>query len=291
VTDRTIGPALVGPGQPVYLVGEIGINHNGSVDLALELVDAAKEAGFNAVKFQKRTPRICVPPGQWDLPRQTPWGDMTYLEYRHRLEFDHAAYQAIDAHCRAVGIAWFASPWDVPSVEFLEQFDPPAHKIASPCLTDTELLKAVNATGRTVILSTGMSTMEQVHQAVRHLDQGRLILTHATSSYPAKPAELNLRMVQTLARAYPGVPVGYSGHETGLQATVAAVALGACLLERHITLDRAMWGTDQAASVEPEGMRRLVRDVRVVEMALGDGVKAVYPSELAAMVKLRRTDQ
>ena len=183
---------------------------------------------------------------------------------------------------------WFASPWDVPSVDFLEAADPPAHKIASACLTDDELLTRVRDTGRTVILSTGMSTLEQIRHAVDVLGREKLILCHTTSSYPAPPAELNLRMIHTLMHAYPDVPIGYSGHEIGLQTTVAAVALGACFVERHITLDRANWGSDQAASVEPGGLQRLVRDIRIVESALGDGVKQVYDSELPVLKKLRR---
>lgn len=285
---RRIGERLVGPGQPVYVIGEIGINHNGDLRTALALIDQAKAAGMDAVKFQKRTPEVCTPREMWDLERDTPWGRMTYLEYRHRVEFDAEQYRQIDEYCREVGIDWFASPWDPESVDFLGAFNPPAHKVASASLTDDDLLRALRATGRTVILSTGMSTPEQIRHAVEVLGSRNIVLLHATSTYPAPPEQLNLRVIDTLAAEYPNVPIGYSGHEVGLQTTLCAVALGACMVERHITLDRAMWGSDQSASVEPEGMRRLVRDIRVIETALGDGVKQLYPGELAAMKKLRR---
>lgn len=285
---RRIGDNLVGPGQPVYVIGEIGINHNGEVSTALALIDQAKAAGMDAVKFQKRTPEVCTPLDQWDVERDTPWGRMTYLAYRHRVEFGEQEYRRIDDHCRRIGITWFASPWDVESVDFLAAFEPPALKVASASLTDDVLLRALRATGRTVILSTGMSTPEQIRHAVEVLGSRNTIVCHATSTYPAPVDQLNLRMINTLQAEYPNVPVGYSGHEVGLQTTLCAVALGACVIERHITLDRAMWGSDQSASVEPEGMRRLVRDIRVLEQSLGDGVKRVYPGELTAMRKLRR---
>ncbi|MFD8995740.1 N-acetylneuraminate synthase family protein [Streptomyces abikoensis] len=285
---RLLGDRPVGPGHPVYVTGEIGINHNGDLATALALVDAAADAGCDAVKFQKRTPEICTPRDQWDVERDTPWGRMTYIDYRHRVEFGEDEYRAIDEHCARRGIAWFASPWDVESVAFLEKFDVPAHKVASASLTDDELLRTLRATGRTVVLSTGMSTPKQIRHAVEVLGSDNVVLCHATSTYPAKAAELNLRVVNTLMAEYPNVPIGYSGHETGLQTTLAAVALGAAFVERHITLDRAMWGSDQAASVEPGGLSRLVRDIRVVEESLGDGVKRVYDSELGPMRKLRR---
>ncbi|MEU8772491.1 N-acetylneuraminate synthase family protein [Streptomyces sp. NPDC048606] len=285
---RRIGNREVGPGRPTYVIGEIGINHNGDLASALALIDAAADAGCDAVKFQKRTPEICTPRDQWDIERDTPWGRMTYIDYRHRVEFGEDEYRAVDAHCAERGIDWFASPWDTEAVTFLEKFDVPTHKVASASLTDDELLLALRATGKTVILSTGMSTPQQIRHAVEVLGSENTVLLHATSTYPAKAEELNLRVVNTLQDAYPNVPIGYSGHETGLQTTLAAVALGACVIERHITLDRAMWGSDQAASVEPGGLTRLVRDIRTIETALGDGVKRVYDSELAPMRKLRR---
>jgi sialic acid synthase SpsE len=285
---RKLGDRLVGPGRPVYVTGEIGINHNGELDNALALIDAAVEAGCDAVKFQKRTPEICTPRDQWDIERDTPWGRMTYIDYRHRVEFGEDEYRAIDEYCRKRGIHWFASPWDTEAVDFLERFDVPAHKVASASLTDDELLRRLRATGRTVILSTGMSTPKQIRHAVEVLGSENVLLCHATSTYPAKAEELNLRVINSLQAEYPNVPIGYSGHETGLQTTLAAVALGAVFVERHITLDRAMWGSDQAASVEPQGLARLVRDIRIIEQSLGDGVKRVYDSELGPMKKLRR---
>lgn len=284
-----IGARKVGDGEPVFVVAEIGINHNGSLELAKRLIDAAIEAGCDAVKFQKRTPEKCVPEGQRDLVRETPWGLMTYLDYRRRLEFGREEYGEIDSYCRARSIPWFASCWDVESVDFMEEFSPVCHKVASACLTDEVLLRRLRSTGRPLMVSTGMSTLEEIDRAVEILGTEGLILMHTTSTYPCDPGELNLRMIPELRRRY-GVPVGYSGHEVGLQTTVAAVALGACAVERHLTLDRAMWGSDQAASVEPHGMARLVRDIRVVEAALGDGVKRVYASELPVRRRLRRVE-
>ena len=286
--SRTIGDSIVGAGRPVYITGEIGINHNGELSNAFALIDQAAAAGCDAVKFQKRTPEVCTPRDQWEIERDTPWGRMTYIDYRHRVEFGVEEYAAIDEYARQRGIAWFASPWDVESVDFLEQFDVPAHKVASASLTDDELLRRLRATGRTIILSTGMSTPRQIRHAVEVLGSDTIVLCHATSTYPAKPSELNLRMIHTLQAEFPNVPIGYSGHEVGLQTTLAAVALGATFVERHITLDRAMWGSDQAASVEPPGLQRLVRDIRTISESLGDGVKKIYDGELAAMKKLRR---
>ena len=287
VTPVPIAGRPVGPGEPVYVIAEIGINHNGDLDVARRLIDAAAGAGCDAVKFQKRTPELCVPEDQWGIERDTPWGRITYLDYRHRMEFDRDGYAAIDRYCRDAGIDWFASAWDEPSVDFLAAFDPPAFKVASASLTDDDLLRHTAAVGVPVIASTGMSTMEQIERAVDVLPADRTLLAHATSAYPCSVDELNLRMVTTLKERF-AVPVGYSGHETGLATTIAAVALGATFVERHITLDRAMWGTDQSGSVEPGGFVKLVEDVRKLERALGDGVKRVYESELAPMAKLRR---
>ena len=283
-----LGGRRIGDGAPVFVVAEIGINHNGSLELARKLIDAAIVAGADAVKFQKRTPEACVPKEQWPLERDTPWGRMTYIEYRRRMEFGTREFEHIDRHCRDRGILWFASPWDEESVEFLERFDPPCHKVASACLTDDDLLRAMRRTGRPIILSTGMSTALEIVDAVELLGRRDLLIAHATSSYPCPVGDLNLRMIGTLKRAYPECPVGYSGHETGLATTWAAVSLGATFVERHLTLDRAMWGSDQAASVEVGGFMRLVANIRDVEKALGDGVKRVYPGELPQMAKLRR---
>jgi N-acetylneuraminate synthase len=282
-----IGNLRVGPGYPCFIIAEIGINHNGDVELAKRLIDVAALAGCNAVKFQKRTPEICVPEEQKMLERDTPWGRITYLEYRHRVEFDRAEFQIVDEHCQQRGILWTASCWDEPSLAFVEQFQPPFYKVASPTLTNDELLAAHVRLGRPLIASTGMSTMEEIDHAAGILgDRVPWMFLHCTSSYPARASEINLRMIDTLRERYRR-PVGYSGHEVGLQISLAAVARGADALERHITLDRAMWGSDQAASVEPQGLQRLVRDIRVIEMALGDGVKQVYDSELPVRAKLR----
>lgn len=283
-----IGKRLVGDDYPTYLIAEIGINHNGDLEIAKKMIAAAVHAGADAVKFQKRAPQVSTPPEQQQQMRETPWGYITYLEYRHKVEFDEAAYREIDRYCKEMGIPWFASVWDEPSVDFLEGFDTPAYKIPSASLTDHTLLRYVRRTGRPVILSTGMSTLEQIRAAANVLGVQDLMITHATSTYPCEPEELNLRMIETLRREFPGVPVGYSGHEVGLVPSAVAVALGACLVERHLTLDRAMWGSDQAASVEPGGFERLVKYLRVTEAALGDGVKKVYASEMSSLKKLRR---
>lgn len=287
VDEVNIGNRAVGAGQPVYVIAEIGINHNGDVDIAKRLIDAAAFAGCDAVKYQKRTPEVCVPRDQWAIERDTPWGRMTYIDYRHRMEFDKAQYAELDAYARAKGLQWFASCWDEPSVDFMSQFDMPAWKVASASLTDDALLTRKRETGLPVILSTGMSTQEQIDHAFGLLVPARALVAHSTSTYPCPAGELNLRMIQTL-RGRLGVPIGYSGHEVGLPTTIAAVALGATFVERHITLDRAMWGTDQAASIEPMGFHRLVRDIRVIESAFGDGVKRVYDSEHGPRAKLRR---
>jgi N-acetylneuraminate synthase len=282
-----IGNREVGEGQPAYLIGEIGINHNGSLENALALIRAAKEAGLDAVKFQKRTPLLCVPEHQRDQMRETPWGYISYLDYRYKVEFEEAEYQEIDRYSKELGIDWFASSWDVPSVEFIERFNPPAHKLPSALLTDRALLRAYRATGKPLIISTGMSTLDEIKTAVDMIGQENLIICHTTSSYPCPPEELNLNMIHTLKDMF-SCPIGYSGHEVGLVTSVVAIAMGACLLERHITLDRAMWGSDQSASVEPQGVRTLVKYVRVTEKALGDGVKQVYDSEQSSLKKLRR---
>lgn len=282
-----IGGRHVGRALPVFVIAEIGINHNGDLQLAKKLIDAASLSGCDAVKFQKRTPELCVPSEQRDVVRDTPWGLMTYLEYRHHVELGDEEYREIDRYCRDKPIAWFASCWDEPSVDFIEQFGPVCHKVASACLTNDALLRRVQRTGRPVILSTGMSTMEEIRHAAALLSQAGLLVAHATSTYPCPPDHLNLMMIRTLQEEF-DTPIGYSGHEAGLQTTLAAVVLGACFVERHITLDRAMWGTDQAASVEPQGFTRLVRDIRVIEAAMGDGVKRVYESELLVRNKLRR---
>lgn len=283
-----IGRHLIGHDQPVYVVAEIGINHNGDLEIAKRMIRLAYSAGVNAVKFQKRTPEICVPLEEQSKMRDTPWGYMSYLDYKKRIEFGKEEYMEIDALCKDLGIDWFASVWDEESIDFLEQFDPIAYKVPSASLTDHGLLKKLQDSGRIVVLSTGMSTMEQIRESVALFgDLDKLVITHSTSAYPCKPENLNLRMIPKLIEEF-DCPVGYSGHEVGLIPSVVSVAMGACLIERHFTLDRAMWGTDQAASVEPQGMEKLVKYVRVTEAALGDGVKRVYDDELPSLAKLRR---
>ncbi len=288
-TFRVSNKRSIGKAQPVYIIAEIGINHNGSLEIAKRLIDEAVIAGCDAVKFQKRTPELCTPKDQWHVERDTPWGRMSYINYRHMVELGYDEYTAIDGYCREKDIDWFVSCWDEEAVDFMEQFTPGVYKFASASLTDHSLIAKVRQTGRPYILSTGMSTMDEIRDAVDKFGTDNLMIAHSTSAYPCPPQELNLRMIDTLMDMYPETPIGYSGHETGLATTVAAVALGAKFVERHFTLDRAMWGSDHAASVEPQGMQKLVRDIRDVELALGDGIKRVYDSELGAMKRLRRT--
>ena len=283
-----IGTSELGDGAPVYVIAEIGQNHNGSVDTAIQLIDVAADAGAQAVKFQKRIPVISTPEHMKNTPRDTPWGMMTYLEYRNRVEFSREQYVEIGDYATYRGLDWFASPWDEPSVDFLENLNVSAHKVASASVTDIEMLRVLAATGKPIILSTGMSTLNQIDRAVDVLGTERLVILHATSTYPLPADEANLRTITTLQNRYPGVPIGYSGHERGLQISIAAVALGAVAVERHITLDRTMWGSDHAASLEPQGFEYLVRDIRVIGEAMGDGVKRIFPGELAPLAKLRR---
>jgi N-acetylneuraminate synthase len=282
-----IGETWVGDGHPAYIVAEAGINHNGDLEQAKQLILAAKHSGVDAVKFQKRTPELCVPADQRGQMRETPWGYITYLDYRYKVEFGEKEYAEINRYAKELGITWFASVWDEPSVDFMEQYQPVCYKVPSASLTDTALLKHIRKTGRPMILSTGMSTMEEIKMAVKAAGEEILVITHATSTYPCDPHELNLHMIETLRKNF-SCPIGYSGHEVGLVTSAVAVGLGACMVERHITLDRSLWGSDQAASVEPGGFEKLVKYVRVTEQAMGDGVKKVYDSELSSLKKLRR---
>jgi N-acetylneuraminate synthase len=286
MTTFRIGSRLVGDDQPCFIIAEIGINHNGDIDLAKRLISVAVAAGCDAVKFQKRTVEVVYTPEELAKPRENPFGP-TNGDLKYGLEFGQEEYEEIDAFCRSVKMAWFASPWDEGSVDFLEQFHPPVHKIASASLTDDNLLRYIRRTGKPVILSTGMSTYSEIDHALEVLGKQDLILMHATSTYPANYDELNLRAIPAMAERY-GVPIGYSGHETGIPTSVCAAALGACCVERHITLDRAMWGSDQAASLEPNGITRLVRDIRLWEQSRGDGIKRVYEREMPIIKKLRR---
>lgn len=281
-----IGNRMVGAGHPCYVIAEIGINHNGDIDLARRLISVAVAAGCDAVKFQKRSVDVVYTPEELAKPRESPFG-ITNGDLKRGLEFDYDAYRLIERYCREVKMPWFASCWDEASVDFIDQFDVPCYKIASASLTDDSLLRHTRATGKPIILSTGMSTVEEIDHAVEVLGRENLILLHACSAYPAHYPELNLRAIPTLSDRY-RVPVGYSGHETGLPSTVASVALGACCVERHITLDRAMWGSDHAASLEPNGISKIVSYIRIVEQSMGDGVKRVLEREQPIIKKLRR---
>ncbi len=281
-----IGNKIVGEGQPCFIIAEIGINHNGNIEIAKKLIDAAVTSGCDAVKFQKRTVDVVYTKDELAKPRENPFGT-TNGDLKRGLEFGVEEFGIINAYCQEKGIMWFSSCWDEASVDFMEQFNPPCYKIASASLTDDNLLRHHKYYERPIILSTGMSTLAQVDHAMEILGKENVIVMHCTSTYPSKLEELNLRAINTLAQKY-NVPVGYSGHEAGLSTTIAAAVLGACSVERHITLDRAMWGSDQAASVEPQGFDRMVRDIRANEIAMGNGVKIVYESELPIISKLRR---
>lgn len=271
-----------------YIIAEIGINHNGSLETAKKLIDIAAVAGCNAVKFQKRNPDVCVPDHQKDIPRDTPWGTMSYIDYKHRMEFGKEEYDEIDEYCKDKGIEWSASPWDMDSLEFLLEYDIPFLKIPSAMITNEELMRASARSGKEVIFSTGMSTLEETDQAVQWMreEKADFSILHCNSTYPAPLEDLNLKCIETLRERY-DCEVGYSGHEFRLGTTVASVYLGATIIERHITLDRTMWGSDHLASVEPQGLIKLVKGIRELEIALGDGHKRVTDGELPVRKKLR----
>ncbi|WP_419663641.1 NeuB: N-acetylneuraminate synthase [Desulfosarcina variabilis str. Montpellier] len=281
-----IGSYHVGSGHPCFIIAEIGINHNGDIDIAKKLIDSAIHAGCQAVKFQKRTVDIVFSEKELAKFRESPFGD-TNGELKRGLEFGQEEYEIIDGYCRKKEIIWFASCWDEDSLEFIEQFSPPCYKVASASLTDDNLLNHHKKYSEPKILSTGMSSLAQIDHAVQIFGEKDLALLHCHSTYPANNEELNLNCIQTLRNRYQ-LPIGYSGHEVGLVTSVAAACLGACIIERHITLDRSMWGSDQAASVEPHGMKRMVSYVRAVEAAMGDGEKRVWESEVPVRQKLRR---
>jgi N-acetylneuraminate synthase len=281
-----LGNKIAGAGRPCYVVAEIGINHNGDIDIAKKLISMAVGSGCDAVKFQKRTVDVVYTKEELAKPRESPFGE-TNGDLKRGLEFGEEEYREIDRYCREVKIDWFASCWDEASVDCIAKFKVPCFKIASASLTDDNLLRHTRAVGKPIILSTGMSTTEEVDHAVDVLGKENLILLHACSTYPAFYEELNLKVIEFLRNRY-GVPVGYSGHETGLPSSVGAAVLGACMIERHITLDRSMWGSDHAASLEPNGITRLVRDIRLIEKSMGDGVKRVLEREQPVIKKLRR---
>jgi N-acetylneuraminate synthase len=286
MADIKIGNLFVGDDHPCFIVAEIGINHNGDIEIAKKLIDLASVAGCNAVKFQKRTVDIVYTSEELERSRESPFGE-TNRELKYGLEFEKAEYDLIDAYCRAKNIPWFASCWDRQSVDFIDQYDVPCFKIASASLTDDALIRYIRNKGRPIIISTGMSSLEQVDHAINVLGKKDLVILHSCSTYPADYSELNLKVIPFFKKRY-GIPVGYSGHETGLPSSVASVAVGACVVERHITLERAMWGSDHAASLGTSGVIKLVRDIRLTEMAMGDGEKRLMEGEVPIMKKLRR---
>jgi N-acetylneuraminate synthase len=284
--DVKIGDTLVGDGRPCYIIAEIGINHNGDIEIAKKLIDVAEAAGCNAVKFQKRTIELVYSPEELSKPRENPFGT-TNGDLKYGLEFEDEDYQEIARYCKELEIAWFASCWDENAVDMIDRFNPPCYKIASACLTDDKLLRHTRAKNKPIIISTGMSRIEEIDHAVEVLGKKDLIILQSTSTYPSDYQELDLKVIPEFKQRY-GVPVGYSGHETGIPSSVAAVALGACIVERHITLERSMWGSDQAASLGVSGITRLVRDIRLVEMSMGSGIKKVHEREKPIIKKLRR---
>jgi N-acetylneuraminate synthase len=286
LAEVRLGSKLVGPGKPCYVIAEIGINHNGDIDIAKKLINVASGAGCDAVKFQKRTIDVVYSPEELAKPRESPFGN-TNGDLKRGLEFEREEYEEINRYCREVKIDWFASCWDEASVDFIARFQVPCFKVASASLTDDKLLRHTRKVGKPILLSTGMSTLNEVDHAVEVLGKQDLVLLHACSTYPAYYEELNLHVIDVLRERY-GVPVGYSGHETGLASSVAAAVLGSCIVERHITLDRSMWGSDHAASLEPNGITRLIRDIRLIEKSMGDGVKRVLEREQPIIKKLRR---
>ena len=281
-----IADKLVGDKQPCFIIAEIGINHNGSVEMAKKLIDIAVTTGCDAVKFQKRTVDIVYTKEELARERHSIFGK-TNGDLKRGLEFGLKEYREIDKYCKKKGIIWFASCWDEKSVDFMEKFNVPCYKIASATLTDDNLLKYIRSKGKPILLSTGMSTMDEIRHAVKILGKKNLIIYHCTSTYPSNSEEINLRAIQTLKDEFK-CPVGYSGHERGITPSILAVALGACSVERHITTDRTNWGSDQAASLELTGLHRMIRDIRQVPQLLGNGKKVVYKRELPIIEKLRR---
>lgn len=285
-----IGDREISRNGPIFKIAEIGINHNGSLEIAKQMIDLAKICGFDSVKFQKKVPELCVPESEKNRIKETPWGEMTYLQYKKKMEFNEKEFSEIDKYCKDKDIVWFGSVWDLPSIDFLEEFDTPCYKIPSAHLTNKELLLKLKSLNKPLLLSTGMSTENEIEHAVKVLKGSDLIILHCNSSYPAKDEELNLNYIKKLELDYPEHIIGYSGHELGISATLVAAVFGAKVIERHITLDRAMWGTDQAASIEFSGMRRLSRDLDKLNIWLGNGIKKVTENELKVKKKLRNID-
>ena len=275
----------------VFVIAEIGINHNGSLEIAKQLIRMAKECGCDAVKFQKRDVSVCIPFWKRNDTRETPWGKLTYFEYKKKLEFGREEYDAIDNYCKSLHIDWFASPWDINSLKFLRKYDLKYNKIASAMLTNIPLLNAVAKEGKFTFVSTGMSTMKYIERAVNIFRKHEcpFVLMHCVGTYPAKNDDLNLRMIPMLKKRFK-CPVGYSDHSRGVLAASLAVALGACVIEKHITLDRTMFGTDQANSLEKRGLEILVRDVHSVPSMLGDGRKRLLDEEILKLKDLKYWD-
>ncbi len=282
----TIGNHIIGDDQPCFIIAEIGINHNGSLNLAKKMIDIAVTTGCDAVKFQKRTIDVVYTKEELAKERKSVFGE-TNGDLKRGLEFGEYEYNEIDKYCKEKGILWFASCWDSGSVDFIDKFNPPCYKIASACLTDDDLLKHTKSKGKPILLSTGMSTMDEIRHAVSILGEDNLVILHCTSTYPSNADEMNLRVIETFRNEF-SCPIGYSGHERGITPSVLAVAVGASVVERHITTDRTNWGSDQAASLETAGLYHMVRDIRQTPVLLGDGVKIVYPREYPIIDKLRR---
>jgi len=281
-----VADKLIGEGQPCFIIAEIGINHNGCVTTAKKLIDIAVSSGCDAVKFQKRTVDVVYTQEELAMPRPNPFGE-TNGDLKRGLELKFEDYEEIDDYCKKKGIIWFASCWDETAVDFIELFDPPCYKISSASLTDDNLLRYTASKGKPLLISTGMSTLEEIDHALSIVGTDTIVLYHCTSTYPTATREMNLLAIKEYIERY-DCPIGFSGHERGLTPSILAVALGACSIERHITLDRTSWGSDQAASLEPEGLFRLIRDVRAVPVLFGTGHKVVYESEKPIIKKLRR---
>ena len=272
----------------VYTIAEIGINHNGDINLAKKLIDAAYVTGWDCVKFQKRTPDICVPDHQKNIVRQTPWGEMKYIDYKHKIEFENEEYKIINEYCASKPIDWTVSIWDIPSLKFIINYDVPFIKIPSAHITNDLLIEESAKTKIPIIISTGMSTLEEVDKAYEIIKKyhNEIVIMHCNSTYPAPEDELNLKVIHSFKNRF-DCAIGYSGHEYSVEPTVIAAILGAEIIERHITLDHNMWGTDQQSSLEIDGMDRLIRRLKSLEKIIGDGEKKLSPSELEVKKRLR----
>lgn len=283
-----IGNKIVGDGYPCFVIAEVGINHNGNLALAKQLIDVAAMTGCDAVKFQKRTVDVVYTQEELAKERLSVFGN-TNGDLKRGLEFGFEEYAEINEYCKQKGLIWFASCWDESSVDFIEKFNVPCYKISSASLTDDNLLKRTKATGKPILLSTGMSTMSQIEHAVSVLGEDNLVIYHCTSTYPTEHSEINLAVIQHFKEKF-SCPIGFSGHERGVIPSILAAAFGANSVERHITIDRTLWGSDHAASLEPNGLFRMVRDIRQIPVLIGDGEKRVYESEKPIIQKLRRVD-